>query len=270
MKSIEVNKDGPIAEVILLGPGKGNAMGPDFWREVPEAFREIDRHPEVRAVIVRGSGSCFTYGLDLVGMMQDIGPHLSGEQLAAQRTRLFDLIREYQEAFDAVEACRKPVIAAVHGWCVGGGVDMIAACDIRLAAADARFSVREVKLAIVADLGSLQRLPPIIGQGHTRELALTGKDIDAARAERIGLVSHVYGSADELFGAARAMAREIADNPPLTVQGIKRVMAFGEGKPVAEGLAYVAAWNSAFLQSNDLMEAVQAFAEKRPPKFRGE
>lgn len=270
MKALSVERDGTVAEVVLKGPGKGNAMGPDFWREVPEVFDDLDRDDEVRAVIVRGSGDCFSYGLDLMAVMQDIGPHLTGEQLAKQRTRLLDLIGAYQRAFDAVEACRKPVVAAVHGWCVGGGVDLIAACDVRLCAADARFSVREVKLAIVADLGSLQRLPPIIGQGHTRELALTGKDIDAARAERIGLVNHVYTGPEELLVEARAMAREIGDNPPLTVQGIKQVMRFGEGKPVAEGLRYVAVWNSAFLQSKDLMEAIQAFAEKRPPTFRGE
>lgn len=270
MKSVEVTKKDRIAEVKLLGPGKGNAMGPDFWRELPGVFADLDRDDEVRAVVVHGSGDHFSYGLDLMAMMQDIGPHVSGEQLAKQRTALLDLIGEYQKAFDNVQSCRKPVVAAVHGWCIGGGVDLIAACDVRLCTRDARFSVREVKLAIVADLGSLQRLPPIIGEGHTRELAFTGKDIDAARAERIGLVNHVYEDHDSLLAAAREMAAEIAGNPPLTVQGAKAVMNHVSSRPVREGLDYVAVWNSAFLQSKDLMEAIQAFAEKRPPTFRGE
>lgn len=270
MKSVEVTKKDHIAEVKLLGPGKGNAMGPDFWREMPGVFAELDRDETVRAVVVHGSGDHFTYGLDLMGMMQDIGPHLNGEQLARQRTALLDLISDYQKAFDNVEACRKPVIAAVHGWCVGGGVDLIAACDVRLCSRDARFSVREVKLAIVADLGSLQRLPPIIGQGHTRELAFTGKDIDAARAEHIGLVNDVYEDHDAVLTAAREMASSIAQNPPLTVQGVKKVMNHVSSRPVKEGLDYVAVWNSAFLQSKDLMEAIQAFAEKRAPMFTGE
>lgn len=270
MKALDVSREDGLAEVVLQGPGKGNAMGPDFWREMPEVFHDLDRDDSVRAVIVRGSGAHFSYGLDLMAVMGSLGPHLAGEQLAGQRTKLLDLIADYQRAFDAVEACRKPVIAAVHGWCIGGGVDLIAACDVRICAADARFSVREVKLAIVADLGSLQRLPAIIGQGHTRELAFTGKDIDAPHAERIGLVNSVHEDGEALLAAARAMARQIASNPPLTVQGIKRVMGFGAGKTTREGLEYVAVWNSAFLQSRDLMEAVQAFAEKREPKFRGE
>jgi len=201
--------------------------------------------------------------------MGDLGPHLAGEQLARERTKLLDLILQLQGAFDSVVRCRKPVIAAIHGWCVGGGLDFAAACDVRLCSEDARFSLREVKLAIVADMGSLQRLPPIIGEGATRELALTGKNVDATRAERMRLVNEVFSSPAALFDAARSMALEIADNPPLTVQGIKRVMTFGAGKTAADGLAYVAAWNAAFLQSHDMSEAIQAFVHKRAPKFEG-
>jgi enoyl-CoA hydratase len=159
------------------------------------------------------------------------------------------------------------VIAAVTGWCIGGGVDLIAACDVRIATRDARFSVREVKVAMVADLGSLQRLPRIIGEGHTRELALTGKNIDADRALRIGLVNDVYEDEPRLLEAARAMAKEIAENPSVVVQGVKQVMNASAGKTVEEGLKYVALWNAAFLQSQDLGEALAAFAERRPPKF---
>jgi enoyl-CoA hydratase len=229
MRALRVERTEHVAEVVLVGPGKGNAMGPDFWREVPRVFAELDGDEAVRAIIVRGDGGHFSYGLDLAAMGGTVGPHLVGAQLAAERTRLLALIHELQRAFESMAACKKPVIAAVSGWCIGGGVDFIAACDIRLASADARFSVREIKVAMVADLGSLQRLPRIIGEGHARELAFTGKNIDAARALRIGLVNDVFETEGALLDAARALAREIADNPALVVQGVKQVMNASAG-----------------------------------------
>lgn len=269
-RALRVTKADGIAEVELIGPGKGNAMGPDFWREVPEAFDELDADREVRVVLVHGSGDNFSFGLDLKAMMMELGPRIAGEQLAGGRTDLLRLIERLQRSFDRVESCRKPVIAAVHGWCIGGGVDLISACDVRVATRDARFSVREVRVAMVADLGSLQRLPRIVGQGNARELAMTGDDVDAERALRMGLVGHLYDGKAALLDGARAMARRMADNPPLVVQGIKQVMNFSADHSVRDGLAYVAAWNSAFLQSKDLEEAIAAFLERRSPRFRGE
>ena len=268
--SLKVDVAQHVAEVTLLGPGKGNAMGPDFWRELPIVFRALDADPDVRAVVVTGSGAHFTYGLDLPAMMPAWGDVLGDGALAGPRTRFLDKIRAMQDSVTSVAACRKPVIAAVSGWCIGGGVDLIAAADIRLASADAKFSVREVKVAIVADIGSLQRLAGIIGEGHLRELSFTGKDIDAARAERIGLVNDVYPEQDATLAAARALAAEIAGNAPLVVQGVKDVLNNDREAAIAAGLRYVAAWNSAFLPSKDLGEAIQAFLERRPPTFTGE
>ena len=267
-KSLRVEKQSGIAEVVITGPGKGNAMGPDFWREMPILFAELDRDEETRAVIIRGEGGNFSFGLDLVAMTGEIGA--SGKNLAAERTRFHDKVLGMQQAFNRVADCRKPVIAAINGWCIGGGLDLIAACDIRLASADAKFSLREAKIAIVADLGSLQRLPAIIGEGHTRELAYTGKDIDAARAQRIGLVNDVYETPESMLEAARKLAAEIAANPPLVVQGVKQVMNHCADKSVAEGLEYVAVWNSAFMHSLDLVEAITAFRERRKPEFKGQ
>lgn len=258
-----------VAQVTMLGPGKGNAMGPDFWRELPLVFAELDADPQVRAVVLTGSGQHFSYGLDLPAMMSSWAALMADGALAAPRTEFLHEIRRLQAAITAVAACRKPVIAAVAGWCIGGGVDLIAAADIRLASADAKFSVREVKVAIVADLGSLQRLAGIIGEGHLRELAFTGADIDAARAARIGLVNDVHPDRDALLAAAHELAGAIADNPPLVVQGVKDVLSAGRERDVADGLQYVAAWNAAFLPSKDLGEAVQAFLERRPPRFTG-
>ncbi|MGV9413242.1 crotonase/enoyl-CoA hydratase family protein [Nocardia sp. NPDC003693] len=267
-KAFEVESKDHVATVTLTGPGKGNAMGPDFWRELPLIFGELDADPEVRAIVLAGSGKHFSYGLDLPAMAPVFGPLLGGA-LAGPRTDFLKQVRSMQDSVTAVANCVKPVIAAVQGWCIGGGLDLIAAADIRLASADAKFSLREAKVAIVADIGSLHRLPGIIGEGHLRELAYTAKDIDAARAEKIGLVNDVFEDQDAVLAAAHAMAREIADNPPLVVQGIKDVLDQPKAGKVADGLRYVSAWNSAFLPSEDLTEAIQAVFEKRAPRFQG-
>jgi enoyl-CoA hydratase len=175
-----------------------------------------------------------------------------------------------QASVTAIAELAVPVIAAIHGYCIGGGVDLVSACDVRLCDSLAKFSVRETKVAIVADLGSLQRLPKIIGAGHLAELAYTGKDIDAQRALDIGLVNAVYGNVDELLAGARSLALEIAENSPLAVQGTKAVLAANDGRSVDEGLEFVARWNTMYLQSNDLREAMMAFMEKRPPVFNGD
>jgi len=231
----------------------------------------------VRAVVVAARGPHFSVGLDLKAMGAILGgggpgggDGEGGPPSTAHRARAARAeIRRLQAAITSVADCPKPVVAAVHGYCIGGGVDLISACDVRLASADAVFSVREAKVAIVADLGSLQRLPRIIGAGHVAELALSGKDIDAERALRIGLVNDVLPDAEAVQAAAVELATEIAANSPLAVQGTKAVLAANDGRTVAEGLDYVATWNAGMLASDDLTEAMTAFIEKRPPRFTG-
>lgn len=269
LKSMKVSHQDGVAEVALSGPAKGNPMGPDFWRELPQVFDGLNADDATRAVLLRADGPHFTYGLDLMSMMGDVAPLMVAGTTARERTQLLAMIHRLQDAVQAVVRCRKPVVAAVNGWCIGGGLDLVAACDVRLCSEDARFSLREVRVGMVADLGSLQRLPFIIGEGNTRELAFTGKDIDAARALQMGLVGQVHASTDGLLEAARAMVKQMADNPPLVVQGIKQVMNASQGRPPSDGLAQVAVWNTAFLPSLDLAEAVGAFAERRPPRFTG-
>ncbi|MCH9708513.1 MAG: crotonase/enoyl-CoA hydratase family protein [Actinomycetia bacterium] len=259
-----------VAEVTLIGPGKGNAMGPAFWAELPLVFADLDADPEVRAIVLTGSGRNFSYGLDLPAMGGTLSPMLADGALAKPRAEFHAELTNMQQAITAVADCRAPTVASVHGWCIGGGVDLISAVDIRYASADAKFSVREVKLAIVADVGSLARLPLIVSDGHLRELALTGKDIDAARAEKIGLVNDVYPDPESSLVAARATASEIAANPPLVVNGIKDVLDEQRTAAVSASLRYVAAWNSAFLASRDLTEGITAMFEKRQPNFTGE
>jgi enoyl-CoA hydratase len=269
-ESVTVETKDHVAQVTLIGPGKGNAMGPAFWSELPEVFAALDADREVRAIVITGSGRNFSYGLDLPAMGGSFAPVLADGASARPRADFHAEIKRMQAAITAVADCRTPTIASVHGWCIGGGVDLISAVDIRYASADAKFSVREVKLAIVADVGSLARLPLILNDGHLRELALTGKDIDAARAEKIGLVNDVFTDADATLAAAHDAAAEIAANPPLTVHGIKDVLDQQRISAVSASLRYVAAWNAAFLPSKDLTEGVSATFAKRPPQFTGE
>lgn len=258
-----------VAVVTLAATGKANRMGPDFWRQMPALFEGLDADAAVRAVVLRGAQDHFSYGIDLAGMAGELAPYLAPDARASERTQLLHVIRRMQDAISAVARCRKPVIAAVHGWCIGGALDLITACDIRLCSADARFSVREVRVAMVADVGSLARLPQIVGQGVARELAFTGDDVDAPRALRLGLVNEVFPTAAQLFEAALALAGRIARNPPLVVQGIKEVLNATSERQARDSLDTVALWNSAFLPSEDLQEAMVSFMEKREPTFQG-
>jgi enoyl-CoA hydratase len=274
-----------VATVWLDRPEARNAMGQDLWRDLPRAMEVVSNDPEVRVVVVAAKGPHFSVGLDLKAMGGLLsgsgsgssggggdggGEHQSTPPSVATRARgtRAEVLR-LQDSITSVARCPKPTIAAVHGYCIGGGVDLISACDIRLASADAVFSVREAKMAIVADLGSLQRLPSILSAGHVAELAFTAKDISAARAKEIGLLNDVAADADGVLKAAYELAAEIAANSPLAVQGTKAVLAANEGKTVAQGLDYVATWNAGMLPSDDLTEAVVAFMEKRSPKFTG-
>ena len=270
---LSLETDGHVVTLWLDREEKRNALGPPFWTDLPLAMAAIGADPDVRAVVVAARGPHFSVGLDLVAMSGLTGPPGSGNgtppSMAARARSARAEILRLQASVTSVAECPVPVIAAIHGYCIGGGVDLAAACDIRLASRDAVFSVRETKVAIVADLGSLQRLPHIIGKGHVAELAYTGKDITAERALSIGLVNDLSGDADEVLGDARAMAAEIAANSPLAVQGTKAVLTAGEGRSVAEGLDYMATWNAGFLASDDLAEAMTAFMEKRPAVFTG-
>lgn len=260
-----------VAVVRLRGPGRGNMMGLAFWAELPQVFAALDADETVRAVVLTGSGTHFSTGLDVQEVLGGwLGKLSSGATAqAAQRTELLGVIRALQDGVTAVASCRKPVIAAVSGWCIGGGVDLISAADIRLASAEAKFSIREARLAIVADVGSLQRLRGIVGEGHLRELAFTAKDISAERAERIGLVNEIHADPESLMSAALSMAAEIAANSPLAVAGTKAVLNEDREETIARGLRHVALWNSSFLHSEDLLEAVAAMGERQPGVFHG-
>lgn len=263
---VEIERRDHVGWLWLNRPDKKNALSADMWRDLPLALDELTSDPDIRVVVVAGRGPAFTVGID-IQMLMSVQP--DGPSDAVRRMGMFRKIRELQDSISSFERCPVPVIAAVHGWCIGAGVDLITACDIRLGSSDAVFSVRETKIAIVADVGTLQRLPKVIAPGHVAELAYTGRDVDAAEAERIGLVNRVYPDAETLQKAASELAEEIAANSPFVVQGVKAVLRAEEGMDTATALDHVALWNTAFLQTNDLGEAMSAYVEKRPPDFTG-
>jgi enoyl-CoA hydratase len=272
-ENLTIERAGAVATLWLDRPEKLNALHRALWAAIPAAVASLDADPEVRVIVLAGRGKAFCAGIDLIDHAPSMagGGSLTGrgESAVGKRRALYDDIRRYQDTASCFANTAKPVIAAVHGACLGAGMDLITACDIRLAAADAKFSVRETRIAMVADVGTLQRLPRVVGDGPARELIFTGRDIDASRALSIGLVNEVLPDAAELHARAGALAAEIAANSPLAVQGSKQVLGFASRRAIEANLDYVALWNAAFLHSDDLTEAMQAFVQRRPPDFKG-
>jgi enoyl-CoA hydratase len=200
-------------------------------------------------------------------MLAGIQQKIAHPDSARSREALRRIILDLQDCLSSIEHCRKPVLAALQGACIGGGLDMIACCDMRYATDNATFSIKEIDLGMVADVGSLQRLPHLIGQGMTRELAYTGRLLGAAEAEKIGLINRVFATNSALTAAVRAMAESIAAKSPLATRGLKEVINYSRDHSVADGLNFVANWNAALLLSSDLNECLTAQLERRAAKF---
>ncbi|XP_028275150.1 delta(3,5)-Delta(2,4)-dienoyl-CoA isomerase, mitochondrial-like isoform X2 [Parambassis ranga] len=255
-----------ITHVELHRPDKLNAMNKAFWSEMVECFDEISGDPDCRVVVVSGAGRVFTAGLDLMDMAGDI-LQPEGDDAARVSWNLRKTITKYQETFSVIERCPKPVVVAVHGACIGGGVDLITACDIRLCTQDAWFQVKEVDIGLAADVGTLQRLPKVIGsRSLVNELALTARKMYADEAKSSGLVSRVFADKEAMMAVALEMAGEIAGRSPVAVQGTKVNLIYSRDHSVAEGLNYMATWNMSMLQTQDVMKSAQATMEKKSLK----
>ena len=264
---ISIERSGPVATLWLDRPEKRNAINTALWEAIPQALDAIASDDEVRAIVFAGRGKSFCVGLDLV---ESASQDREAPSQAIANLQQLDHTTRFQRAVSSLAECPLPVIAVVHGHCLGGGIDLITSCDIRLAAADASFGIRETRIGIVADVGTLQRLPRILNAGHVAELAYTGKDIGAARAEKIGLVNDLYPDFDAAYDAAHDMANEIAANSPLAVRGTKFILQRSEELTTDQSLLLNGLYTMATsLQSNDLSEAIRAFMEKRPAKFTG-
>ncbi|KAD4983262.1 hypothetical protein R6Q59_002930 [Mikania micrantha] len=264
---IQENPNSPVFTLYLNRPLHGNALSIQFFQEFPKAISHLDRNPNVAVIILSGRGNHFCSGIDL----KSLSSLTADVQVSSDRGRsgekLLGQIKVMQEAITAIERCRKPVIACVHGACIGGGVDIVSACDVRYCTEDALFSVKEVDVAITADLGSLQRLPAIVGYGNAMELALTARTFSGSEAKSLGLVSKVFACKADMEAGVGAIAQGIGAKSPLALIGTKRVMVNSRDLTLSQGLDYVATWNSGMLFSNDLQEAVSAALQKRKPSF---
>uniref|UniRef100_A0A8C9AUG5 Delta(3,5)-Delta(2,4)-dienoyl-CoA isomerase, mitochondrial n=1 Tax=Prolemur simus TaxID=1328070 RepID=A0A8C9AUG5_PROSS len=255
-----------ILHVQLNRPDKRNAMNKVFWSEMVECFNKIAKDTDCRAVVISGAGKMFTAGIDLMDMASDL-LQPQGDDVARISWNLRNLITRYQETFSVIEKCPKPVIAAIHGGCIGGGVDLITACDIRYCAQDAFFQVKEVDVGLAADVGTLQRLPKVIGnQSLVNELAFTARKMMADEALGSGLVSRVFPDKEVMLDAAFALAAEIASKSPVAVQSTKVNLLYSRDHSVAESLNYMASWNMSMLQTEDIVKSVQATMEKKDMK----
>ncbi|MDE0941348.1 MAG: crotonase/enoyl-CoA hydratase family protein [Alphaproteobacteria bacterium] len=254
-----------IAHVQMIRGDAFNTMNKAFWSEMVAVFCEIEDDPTARVVVFSAQGKHFTSGLDL----NDFGAGLMGtdsepaRKAEAQRRTILYM----QNTMSVIDRCRLPVLVAIQGACIGGGIDLISACDIRYCAADAFFSIQETNIGLTADVGTLQRLPHILPHGIVRELTFTGRRMMAAEAREWGLVNQVFDNADALQSGVMAIAAEIAAKSPIVTVGNKEMLNYARDHSIQDGLNYIATWNAAMLSRADIGEAFAAKSEKREPIY---
>jgi|TARA_R100000501_G_scaffold5804_1_gene12747 enoyl-CoA hydratase len=264
LETLRVETADHIARVTLTRGDEFNTMTPQFWEDVITAFAHIEGEASVRAVVIASTGRHFTAGLDLKSASNPFGD--SGDP-ARQRVHFLNHVKRLQHSFTVIDQCRVPVIAAIQGGCIGGGVDLVTACDLRVITADGWFAIAEIDVGIVADVGTLQRIPHLLPQGLVRELAYTGRRFPAEEAARYAFVNSVAADHDAVIAAAMDLARTIAAKSPVAMMGTKTILNRGRDQSIEQGLDNVAVWNAAFLQGSDMQQAIAAQLEKRAPTF---
>ena len=253
----------------LNRPEKKNALNDELWFALPELVNELDNNEDVRVIILAAKGDTFSAGIDINLLVEAFDLNEDLRTNAEERLEIMEITKKFQDAFTTVAKTKKPTIAAIQGYSIGGATNLVASCDIRLSAKDAEFSIGESKLGLVADVGALQRMPKIISKGFLRELAYTGRTFNADYAKEIGFVNHIYDTHEELIKGAMDLAKEIASNSPLVVNGVKMILDKGEELTADQSLDLVRMWSTSFLVSEDLKEGIFALMEKREPKFKG-
>ncbi len=254
-----------VAHLTLSRPDALNSMNRAFWRELPEIVRRIDDAASARAVVLASSGKHFTAGMDLSVFAS--GPDMSGKETGRVRANLLKTVLRLQETFSCLDRARIPVLAAVQGGCIGGGVDMVSACDMRYATRDAFFCIQEINLGMTADVGTFPRLAYLMPQGIVRELAYTGRRFRADEARACGFVNALFDSQAELLDAVTGIAVDIARRSPLAVWGSKEMLNYGRDHTIADSLRQIAVWQTGMFQPTDMREAFAAKSEKRDPSF---
>ncbi|WP_342618017.1 crotonase/enoyl-CoA hydratase family protein [Rhodoferax sp. GW822-FHT02A01] len=266
-ETLTIDLQDHIATVTLNRPEKGNALNAGMWSEIRQAFEWVDHTAQARVAILRGEGRHFCTGIDL-HMMMNVVRQIQTDCDGRTREELRNIIIDMQGTLTSLERCRKPVLAAVHGACIGGGIDLICCADMRYATADAQFSIREIDIGMTADVGTLQRMPKLVGEGMVRELAYTGRVFSGTEAAAMRLVNRTFESKEALYQGVQEIAATIALKGPLAIRGTKEMITYARDHSVADGLNYVATWNAAMLMSADLAEAMQASLQKRKPVFK--
>ncbi|MCB0845692.1 MAG: crotonase/enoyl-CoA hydratase family protein [Bacteroidetes bacterium] len=256
-----------IAQVVFNRPDKANALNQQAWDEMKAIFEELDKNEEVRVIVLSGEGKHFCAGIDLA-LLMDVSRVQGIKCEGRKREKIRDMVFGLQAPINAIEKCRKPVLTAIHGGCIGGAIDIISACDMRYSVDDAYFTVKEIDMGMVADLGTLQRLPKIIPDGIAREMAYTGRKVSGKEAATFGLVNRSFSDKSVMMEEVMAIAQTIAEKSPLSIRGTKQVMLHSRDHTVADGLEYMATWNAAMLLSEDLMTAFQAAMSKKKPEFK--
>jgi enoyl-CoA hydratase len=264
-ETLEVSIESQVATVCLNRPDKANAMNGAMWDELQRCFEWLDQEAGVRAIILAGNGKHFCAGLDLGAFANVLGS--SSAEPARRAEQLRRTILRLQGNLTAIERCRVPVLAAIHSTCIGGAVDMTCCADMRYATEDAYFAIREVDIGMTADVGTLQRLPRIIPDGVVRELAYTGRNMDAEEAREVGFVNRVFENRETMMREVTAIARTIAAKSPLAVRGSKEMLLYARDHSVAEGLNYIATWNAGMLSQADLQAGITAQMTKTPAAY---
>ncbi len=266
-ETIQLTLDRGVALVELNRPRKMNAIHRVMWDEIRAVFRELSKMKEARVAVLCGVGPHFCAGIDIAMLSStaSVEPETCPGRV---REKLRLSVLDLQDVVTTIERCAKPVLAALHGVCYGAAIDIATACDIRYASEDARISVKEIDLGLTADVGVLQRLPRVIGDGMARELAYTAREVSGREAKEIGLVNRCFASREELIEGVTGIARTMAEKSPLALRGCKEMFRYTRDHSVDDALNYIATWNAAMLISDDLTEAMEAFQQKRPPKFR--
>ena len=268
-ETFDLTFENNVARICLNRPEKRNSMIPSFWEDLPKVVRDIDSSSLARVIVLSSSGPVFTAGMDLNAFAPK--GNMSADEAKRERIRhgaaFYDAVRKTQDAFNALEACRIPVLAAIQGGCVGGGLDMVTACDMRYCTQDAFFTIFEINIGMTADVGTFPRLVQQIPEGLVRELAYTGRRMPADEALSTGLVNRVFANQEEMLAGVMEIAEEIASKAPLAVYGCKHLINYSKDHTTADTLDYVAIWNASFLQNQEMQEAMTANAEKRSGDF---
>ncbi len=256
-----------VAHLRFNRPNELNTLTRGFYAELAQAVRDLDAKAEARVVVISSTGKHFTAGMDLGVFVGDGIVAAGAAEVGRVRETLRRHVLELQDSFNALEQARMPVLAAIQGGCIGGGVDLVSACDARYCSKDAFFCIQEINVGMVADLGTLQRLPKLMPEGLVRELAYTGRRLPAGRALSSGLVNEVWDDQAALVAGVLQIAAEIAERTPLAVYGSKQMLNYGRDHSVRDGLEYIATWQTGMFQGADMFEAFAAKSAKRKPVF---